>query len=296
MGFLSDLIGGKHKTIPTSSSESESTQRSRSGSVSSGSSSSFGSSSSLSRALSEVFGAEAYSDLFGGARAATERAQARVPGLTGTAGRLFSSGAGFLEELSGETATERRLLDTGVEDDLISQLGSDLGRFFGEEINPAIASRGVATGTLGGSRGEVARGTAARGLASEFVRGSTEIRRAGVERRDRLASEVDSTRGSRIGQSLSALPGLFGLAEAGIGAEFMPLMQLASILGDRTVLTESGSTSSSETGSFASQLARAFSATDAESKSRSSGSQVVRGPGLLDIANTAAQFFSPGAG
>jgi len=263
-------------------------------------------SSSLSRSISDVFGADVYRSLFGTALDATDRAVSKTPGLQSTAASLFSSGSRFLEELGGPTATEGRLSDAGVEDEQIAALGDDLGRFFAEEINPAIASRGIAAGQFGGSRGEVAKGIASGELSREFVRGSTAIRAAGVERRDRLAGQVDATKGSRIGQSFAAIPGLFGLAEAGASAELAPLLQLAGILGDRTVLTQSEgssvssgqSTSATDSGSFASQLAKAFSASEGQSTSESTsqGSTLTRGPGLLDIFNVAAKFFSPGAG
>lgn len=293
MGFLSDLIGGKQKVVPTSSSESSSFQRSTSGSFSTGSSESFGRSDSLARSISEVFGGDVYRSLFGGASNAAARASELVPGLRGTADALFSSGGQFLESLEGELATEGRLSDTGFEDEQISLLQSDLGRFYEEEIDPRITSRGVATGTLGGSRGEVARGIASRGLAEEFARGSTAIRLAGQERRDQLATTVDVLRGDRAGQAISAIPSLFGIAEAGVNAEFSPYLALSQVLGDRTVLSQSESRSASDSGSVSSQLAQAFAESLGESSSKSSGSTVTRGPGLLDIADTAAKFFKP---
>ena len=290
MGFLSDLIGGKTKTVPTSSSESSSFQTSQSGSVSSGQSTSFGESSSLARSISEVFGGDAYQTLFGRASNAADKAAALVPGLQETSKSLFSSGSRFLESLTGDLETEKRLADTGFEDEQIGLLKSDLGRFFAEEIDPRITSRGVATGTLGGSRGDVARGIASRGLAEEFVRGSTLIRAAGQERRDKLATSTDELRSDRAGAGIDSLGSLFGIAEAGVEAEFAPLQALAAILGDRTVTSESTSESGSKSGSSASQLAQAFAEAFGESSSKSEGSTVTRGPGLLDVFDTLAKF------
>lgn len=266
MGFLSDLIGGKHSTIPTSSSESTAVQTSRS------------QSGSLAESFQRVFGADAYKELFGNASNAAGRAADMVPGLMGTAQTLFGTGGRFLESLDEPLATEDRLNAPNLENEQIRQLSSDLGRFYSEEIDPAIVGRGVSTGTLGGSRGEVARGVAARGLGEEFVRGSNAIRLAGQDRRDRLAASVDTLKGSRIGQGLGALPGLYGLAEAGVSSELMPYLQLSQILGSPTVLSSSLASSASSSESAG------------ESRSTSSGSTVVKGPGLLDVLNTLSQF------
>jgi hypothetical protein len=282
MGFLSDLIGGKQKVVPTSSSEAFS--ESSAGSVSQGASSSVGS--SLSRSTSSVFNADIYKSLFGGASNAASRAAELVPGIQGAASSLFTSGGRFLEELEGELETAGRLGESGFEDEQIAHLGSDLGRFYEEEINPRLTSRGVAAGQFGGSRGEVAQGVASRGLAEEFSKGSTAIRLAGQDRRDRLAGQVDSLRADRSSRGIDALPGLLGLAESGIGAELAPYLQLSQIIGGPTVLTDSESGSFSESGS--SQLARSFS--ESRGSSTSKGSTVTKGPGLLDVLNTVAQF------
>lgn len=278
MGFLSDLLGGRQRTVPTSSSTTYGTTRSSSAASSTGVSSSFG------RSRSEIFAPEFFEQLFGSASGAAARAASAVPGLQGQAATLFNAGSRFLGDLEGPLATDERLADEGSDDELIGLLGSDLGRFFSEEINPQITGRGVATGTLGGSRGEVARGTAARGLAQEFARGSAEIRQAGRARRDTLAATSDQLRAGRTTAGLSALPGLFGLAEAGLGAELAPFLALSQILGGPTVL------SSSESGSASSEISRAIEEAFGEQTSSSSGSTVTRGPGLLDVLNTVSGF------
>lgn len=290
MGFLSDLIGGKQKTVPTSSSESSAFQRSKSSSLSTGSSESFGESGSLARSIQEVFGGETYARLFGRASNAADKAAELVPSIRESTGQLFSSGSRFLESLTGELETEGRLNERGFEDEQIDLLRSDLGRFYEEEIDPQITGRGVAAGQLGGSRGEVARGIASRGLADEFVRGSTAIRLAGQDRRDRLATTVDELRGTRAGQGIAGAAGVYGLAEAGLGLELAPYRELAAILGDRTVTTRSRSESGSTSGSVSSQLAQAFAESIGESSSKSEGKTVTRGPGLLDVFNTISKF------
>lgn len=198
---------------------------------------------------------ELFRQLFGNATGATQRAAELAPALTGQAAQLFGAGTSFLDSLTG-SAVDERLADEGTADAQIGLLGRDLEKFFREGILPGIASRGVATGTLGGSRGEVAKGIAAEGLLGEFVRGTTGIRTADVTRRDELAQASDAGAVSRAATGLSSLGGLFDLASAGSQAGLSPYLALAQILGGPTVLTESSQFGESD--SIAQALSRAF--------------------------------------
>lgn len=174
---------------------------------------------------------DTFRDLYGNATGAAAKVAALAPTLQQQAGQLFSGGLGFLDTLQGE----------GVVDEQINALGQDLGRFMNEQVNPALTSRGVATGTLGGGRQGVAQGLAARGVAEEFARGATGLRAA-----DRTA------RNQAAGVGLAALPGLFGVAQGAAGAELMPYQMLSQIVGGPTTLT------SSESDSIAQAISRAF--------------------------------------
>lgn len=152
-----------------------------------------------------------------------------------------------------------RLADTGVADQQIASLGSDLGRFFSEELNPAITSRGVASGTLGGGRQGVAQAKAASSVAREFAQGATAIRAQDVQRKDTLAGMLAQDRLGAAQAGIGALSGLYGIAEGSSLAGLSPYMALSQILGGPTVLGESASFGTSSS----------FSEESSQSKSKS---------------------------
>lgn len=165
---------------------------------------------------------DVFRDLYGNATGAASKVAQLTPQLGAQAQQLFAGGMSFLDTLQGE----------GVVDEQIDALGGDLGRFLQEQVNPAITTRGVETGTLGGGRQGVAQALAARGISEEFIKGVTQLRAA-----DRTA------RNQAAGVGLASLPGLFGLAQGGAGAELLPYQMLSSIVGGPTTLTSSDSES-----------------------------------------------------
>lgn len=215
------------------------------GSSSRSSSSSYGYSfsDSLEQSLSKdrVAFEDVFSQLYGGAAGAAGKAAQLAPMFQGQAADLYTGGMKFLDTLSQESPLLARLNETGTADEQIAALGSDLGTFFREELNPAITSQGVATGTLGGGRQGVAQGKAASSIAREFQRGATGIRTADVARRDSLAGMLAGDQIDRAQAGLGALPMLFGLAEGGMTAGLAPYAALSQILGGPTVLGESSS-------------------------------------------------------
>src|SRR5690606_26675544 len=171
--------------------------RSSSSSLDFGAQSSFSLSDSISRAIAESFG---QSTSFGtsesggtsfGRGVSTQRianadvlnqlyrqALSAVPStglFTGQAAQLFEGGLSILDRLgvgAGQDFLRSRVSgESPVLEEQIGALGSDLGRFFREELNPAITARAVAGGTLGGGRQGVAQGRAAESVAREFQRG-----------------------------------------------------------------------------------------------------------------------------
>jgi hypothetical protein len=215
------------------------------GSASKSSSSSYGYSfsDSLQQALSKdrVAFEDVFASLYGGAAGAAGKAAELAPLFQGQAAELYAGGNRFLDTLEAESPFLARLSETGTADEQIGALGEDLGTFFREELNPAITSQGVATGTLGGGRQGVAQGKAASSIAREFQRGATAIRTADVNRRDTLTSMLADDTLSRANAGLGALPMLFGLAEGGLTAGLAPYAALSQIIGGPTVLGESSS-------------------------------------------------------
>jgi hypothetical protein len=234
---------------------------------SSSSSSSYGYSTSFSDSLSQaaskdrVAFEDVFAQLYGGATGAAGKAAELVPMFQGQAAELYTGGMKFLDSLEAESPIAARLSDTGTADEQIAALGADLGQFFREEVNPALTSRGVATGTLGGARQGVAQGRAVSSLAKEFQRGATAIRTSDVARRDSLAGMLADDGLARASTGLNALPGLFGLAEGGAMAGLTPYLALSQVLGGPTVLGESSD--------FAVGTSRALSEETSQSQSKS---------------------------
>ncbi len=194
-----------------------------------------------------MFAADLYKQLFGNASNAAATAAGNAGDLRAVAGDLFTGGSSFLESLGGDAGT-RHLTDriTGENpllDQQIEQLQQDTGRFFNEELNPAITSRAVAGGNYGGGRQGVAQGLAAERAAGEFTRGATALRVADMTARDTAAATVAQNSLSAATTGLGALPGLMELITAGNNAEMGIYANLGTILGGPTVLSDSRSNS-----------------------------------------------------
>lgn len=222
--------------------------------------------------------ADMFASMFGNAGGAAARAAGAAPSLTGTANTLFNSGGQFLEQLGGGAGAdylERRLgADNPVLDEQIGALGSDVGRFLREQVNPGITDAGVATGTLGGGRQGVAQGLASRAATEEFARGATALRAGDVAARDAAAGSLMSNRTNAAGAGLGALPGLFGLAQGGNMAELSPYLALAQIMGGPTVLGQSSQFSSDVSDSLSRAYGEDFSYDSSQSQSTSNAKNI----------------------
>lgn len=202
-----------------------------------------------------------FKNLFGGASNVAGDLAGRTDDLSGAANLLFSSGQGFLESLgeggAGASFLEQRLSGgDSLVDDRIDLLREDLSSFLEEELNPAITARGVEASTLGGSRGQIARGQAAGDVAREFTRGAIDIRSRDQAQRDAIASTLLADETTRSATGIAALPGLFGLAESQFLSDLSPFAALSQIIGDPTVLTQSSE--AAESSSISRALAEAF--------------------------------------
>lgn len=269
---------GSNKSRTTSTSQSDAYGYSVGGSSSMGESlgRSTSSGGSVARSFTDIAFADIFAELYGGATGAAGRMAESAPGFNETARQLFSSGANFLDTLSGGAGAaylEDRVSGASpVLDDQIGALQDDLGRLFREELDPAITARAVAGGTLGGGRQGVAQGRAADAVAREFTRGATELRSADIAARDAAARDLEGLRAASAGTGLGALPGLLGVAEGGFQAEIAPYLALAQIMGGPTTLagSESESFSESEALDIARQIAESFSRGEDFATARSS--------------------------
>lgn len=252
------LSGSTSKSKATSSSASYGYQ----GSSSVQGSSSFGRS-GQSLAFQDLF-----ANLYGGASTAAAGMSGQP--IQDAASMLFSGGMGFLDQLQGSPEADylagRVSGANPLLDQQIGALGEDLGRFFRDELNPAITSDAVAGGQLGGGRQGVAQGAATAAVAREFQRGATDLRTGDMMARDAAARDLMASRTANAGTGLGSLGALLGIAQTGSLANLAPFQALAQIMGGPTTLT------SSESGSIAQAIADSFGEDSAWSKSKSSSS------------------------
>lgn len=273
---LFGIGGGKSSTDSSSSSSSFDNLDSFGFNI--GGSESLSRSGGRSTSSDQVAFEDIFARLFGGAEGAA--GGINPSSITQAANTLFSSGGGFLESLSdggpGSRALEERLASRdGLADQQVDILGEDINKFLTESVLPEITSKGVAAGTLGGSRGEVSRGIAAEGALDSFRRGATDIRVRDQAARDEIAGSLAQNEIGRAGTGLAALPGLFGLAESGALADLSPFAMLSQILGGPTVLGSSEAENSALAESFGFDLGldsttgRAGSQSESTTRSRS---------------------------
>lgn len=122
-----------------------------------------------------------------------------------------------------------------------ASLQAGLGQLFREEINPAITSRAVAAGGLGGGRQGVAQGVAAGQLGQAYTQGLGDITARANQTALGAASVAPQLADARYRASVQ--PTMAGLD---------PLARLAQILGAPTVLstTEDRASSDSKSAGF----------------------------------------------
>lgn len=200
----------------------------------------------------DVFASQLFQQLYGDAFGATGKIAANLPTYQGDAAALFSGGTDFLKSLSGDAGsnylTDRLSGDDSILQEQIGGLGSDLGKFFNEQLLPGITSDSISSGMGPGSgRDQVARGSAAGEVTRQFTQGVTQLRSADQQQRDAAAGTLTNARTAAAGVGLNGLNNVLGLSQAGLTADMLPQQLLAQILGGPTTLTSSleGSASTS---------------------------------------------------
>jgi len=261
MSLLKSLFGGSSSSSnQNQTSDSYGSSINRSSSTSNSGAISSGSSGGITRSSDSVFSADLLRQLYGGALGAAGTID---PGAaTDRVNQLFTGGVGILDRLgeggAGEDYLNRRLADDNgtVLNGQIDALGSDLGRFFNEELNPAIRGSAVAAGQLGGGREGVAQGAAASSILKEFASGAANLRAADLTQRDNAALGLLDAQNKR---GATALGSLGELASIGSGSSVLdPYRALGEIFGAPTVTTES------EGQQFSEQQAQEFATSLAE--------------------------------
>lgn len=207
-----------------------------------------------------------FANLYGNASGAAGRAVAGANDLGTAAFQLFTGGNQFLESLGNDAGSEylkdRLNANNPVIEQQIADLQRDTGRFFNEELNPAITSRAVAGGTYGGGRQGIAQGLAAERAAQAFTQGATALRAEDVKSRDAVAQSIATNTLSAASTGIGSLPTLLDTLQRGNRSELGIYADLASILGGPTTLTTSES--------LAQSLAKAYGENQSSGYGRSS--------------------------
>lgn len=248
------------------------TSQSRSNSSSLSVGSSLATSAGQSTSVQNIAFEDLLRSLYGSAFDATAQQVAKAPLFEDEAQQLFTGGLSFLDQLQslpGEDYLNSRVSgpDTAAQAQ-IGALSDELGSFFNEQLMPGITSRGVSTGTLGGSRQGVAIGRAAGQVGKSFTSGVASILANSQAARDAAALGLNAQKIGASSAGLNALPSVLGLAGAGLNAGTSPYLALSQIIGSPTVLTQGQSTSSSQ--STSEQIAQAISEALASSFGESS--------------------------
>jgi len=230
--------------------------------------------------------------LFGNATDAAAAQAANAGLFQDEAAQLFTGGLGFLDKLqrpAGSDYLESRVAgpDAAASSQIAALLESS-GRLFNEQLMPAITSRGVSTGTLGGSRQSVSIGKAAGAVGQNFNSGVAQILANSQAARDAAAGTLSANSVNAAGTGLNALPSLLGLAGAGFNAGLSPYLQLSQILGSPTVLTQGQSTSDQVASAISQALSESFGTSQSESQSSSYSQGTSKGKSL-------GFSFSPGS-
>jgi hypothetical protein len=196
-------------------------------------------------AFGDMFQSEILSKGFG----AYNNANNAASEFRGRIDSLYDQGSSYLGMLGGD----------GYADEQVANLQSDLGRFFKEELLTGISRGATGNNTQGGGRQGIAEGLAAREVATQFQRGSTEIRSADLLRRQDAAKA-----------GLAALPGLSELAGSEVDSHFAPLEEYAGLFATpQTTLTDSFSTTTAA--SQGKSVDTSYGASAASSRGKSMG-------------------------
>lgn len=198
------------------------------GSISFGKSSSKSSSQSTSN--QDVFLADLFSKLYGGASGVAGGID--TSGLTTAANSLFSSGTGFISDLGAIGGGDA--LDASI-----GALSESLGKFYSEKLLPGITSDAASVGQFGGQRQGVAQGVAAGEVATAFSQGAADI--YGQDVQNRIAAAQTG---------IGGLTDLYGIANNAALGPLSPYLALAQIMGDPTVLTQQQGTSKGKSSSW----------------------------------------------
>ncbi len=245
-----------------------------------------------------------FQQLYGGASVAAKGVN--TAGLSDTANQLFSGGVSFLQQLQGNAGTDAlaaRVGDTSARDSQLGALQSSLGDFFNEQLLPGVVSRGVSSGTYGGSRDAVASSMAAKQVAGQYAQGAAQIIGTDQQQRDTAAAQLGGLQQQGALGGLSSLASLFGLASSGAQAGLSPFETLAQIFGGPTTLTQAQSVSGGQSAAqgysssfdIASAISKSFGQQGSQSYGFDFGSNTSQSTGSGKGFGISGGFLAPAA-
>ncbi len=184
-----------------------------------------------------------------------------TPGLQdrlSRSGNIFNQGAAGVQALTGISRGEnpfiqnlmaRSQMSNPFLDEQVAGIGRDIGRFTTEQLQ-GIGSGFVSAGQFGGSRQGLAEGQAIGRGIEEFAQQAANLRAGDL---DRQLQAAETGAGLQLEAGIAgpvAAQQLFNLGIAPSLAQFAGLQQLAGLLGDPTVLSESESRSKGKGAGF----------------------------------------------
>ena len=166
---------------------------------------------------------------------------------------LYSSGRANIDALTNNPFLSGLQQQAGGNPELvqqqIGQLGTDLGNFYQQQLQPGIGRDYQGIGAQGGSRQAIDEGFARQSMADAFSRGATDIYGADATR----SLQAGTAGGGLMAQgAMGAVDLLSGLSDVGMGqftGGFAPLLAYNNIIGPPTVLDKSRNKSMSLQGS-----------------------------------------------
>lgn len=202
---------------------------------------------------------QALAQLYGQAQDVNQQVQPELQAqIDRSGGRIFNQGAAAVQGLTGisrgtnpfiQNLMARSQMANPYLDQQIGGLARDIGRFTTEQVQ-GIGQGFVSAGQFGGSRQGLAEGQAIGRSIDEFAQQAANLRGGDL---DRQLQAAQAGAGLQLQAGVAGVPAAQQLFNLGISpalAQFASLQQVAGLLGDPTVLSESESVSKGKGAGF----------------------------------------------
>lgn len=181
--------------------------------------------------------------------------------------QLFGQGQQQLGGLTDNPFLSALGAQAGGNPDLVAaqtgQLSDVLAQQFTEQINPAITSRAIGGGQLGGGRQGVAQGAAIQGQQRALAAGNVGFQAADAARAQQAAATGGQLFGQGAQAQVAALPGLQALLQSPFNQQIQSLLGLGQAIGGPNVLSQQSAFDTSRSTSTSSGFNVGFGQTPA---------------------------------